>query len=487
MFQQLLNTTAIWLLCLIAYDLFLGMETYYRYNRVYLLVSLLLGIILPAVNWQTTSAIHHTAWVVSVQEVVSVKQNIEQVVTPADPAFDVSSILYLVYFGGVLLYLGLIGKEAILLAGLYRAGRRSKEGKWTVIETDKDHGPFSIFNCIFVGSRQQYDAREWSILLRHEGEHITRLHFIDLILVQLVKVVFWFHPLIYLFRNRILMVHEFQADVTGADQPLEYGAFLVEQALLQSNPTITNSFNRSPIKKRIMMLTKKSSNAKLVKALIAIPVVVCCMLCFTKTAYSYRKGEGNVIVFKGNRFEFSGPAGKQTVEMVDGKGVKTNGSFTDKETGKTEPVTFTVFACPVKMNGEVIHSSGDVTKEPVFQGKEKSFSEYIFNSVRTELAKLEDGEYFIHVAYPVVDREGRLVYYENEGVTASGNRTIDGALKQMIDNKVVEALDNAPKFKPATLKGKAVNWYDVWAVQLGYRIMIKNHTATLQYKEPQQM
>ncbi len=114
---------------------------------------------------------------------------------------------------------------------------------------------------IFVGSRSEYSEGEWGMILAHEQRHSVLLHAVDAALVQTLRIVFWFNPLVYMFSRRLQMVHEYQADKASASQPQEYGRFLVEQAVLQSAPAISQPFNRSPIKNRILMLTKNASVA----------------------------------------------------------------------------------------------------------------------------------------------------------------------------------------------------------------------------------
>ena len=184
MFQQLFNTTAIWLSCLLAYDLFLRTETYHRYNRIYLLAALLSGVFLPAVNWQPAAVAHSIPLSISVQQVASVRESVEQVVVPVKPVWDLAFFLYLIYGAGVLCNLLFIAREITVLVHLYRTGKRSREGQWTVVETHKSHGPFSIFNCLFVERRSRYDAYEWNILLRHEAQHLLKRHIVDVILIQ---------------------------------------------------------------------------------------------------------------------------------------------------------------------------------------------------------------------------------------------------------------------------------------------------------------
>lgn len=238
------------------------------------------------------------------------------------------------------------------------------------------------------------------------------------------------------------------------------------------------------------MLTKRSSKAKMLKALVAIPVALCCIFCFTNNAYSNKKGrgDGRVVEFRGNKIEFEGP--RQTgVTRTDNVNEKDGeATFVIHGTGSVkegdEEVKVTLFSAPVRVNGDTIYCAGDVSEEPKFLGKDKTLSHYLFNSAKNELGRLADGEYFIHISYPVVDKKGTLVYYGMNGVTLGGLGKIDEQAKDIVDKKLTEALENAPKYQPAKVNGKAVAWYDAWGVELGYRVIVKDHIAKLQYKEP---
>lgn len=224
------------------------------------------------------------------------------------------------------------------------------------------------------------------------------------------------------------------------------------------------------------MLTKRSSKRKMLKALVAIPVALCCMFCFTKSAYSFKKGEENVVVFKGNKFEFDGPVG--STRSVSGKELK--GKIDGKE---VEEVIF--FPTVVKMNGKPIESFWNVTQKPVFLGKDKSMSIYLLNSIRSEMEKLEDGEYYVNVNNSIIDEKGNLAYYEVEGVKAYDIKIVK-SVKEAIDSKLRDAIENAPKFKPAELNGKAVV-VDFEAIVFGYRVIVKNHNVEIEYRKPQML
>ena len=250
MLQHLLNTTAIWLLSLLIFDLFLRREKYHGYNRTYLLATFLLGLVLPFWQWSNDAMIKATGLTTPVTETAVLKETILQQSTGM--AVD---WLMIAYIAGVIVSGLLLTREAFAIRRLYRRGTISKDGVWTIVQTGMAHTPFSAFRYVFISSKENYSEEELRMILTHEELHGHALHFVDLALMQLAKVFLWFHPLVYLYHSRLMMVHEYQADAAVEKKPEDYGHFLVEQSILGPAPAISHSFNRSPIKKRILMLT----------------------------------------------------------------------------------------------------------------------------------------------------------------------------------------------------------------------------------------
>ena len=76
MIQYLLNATAIWLLSLVIFDLFLRKETYHSYNRFYLIGTFLLGVFLPLWEWQNSIVIYGQGINQPLQKALKVKEDI---------------------------------------------------------------------------------------------------------------------------------------------------------------------------------------------------------------------------------------------------------------------------------------------------------------------------------------------------------------------------------------------------------------------------
>jgi hypothetical protein len=195
MLQYLLNVTGIWLLSLLAYELLLKKESYHAYNRWYLLGTLLLGIFLPLWQWQGGALFtnYMSATEQPLSRVAIAKETVVTTVAP-QAGNNVEQWLWIVYIAGIAVSLSLIIVDTIKLAIHYKQGSHSVSDGWRIIETGKAHAPFSFRNLLFVSSKAQYEAPEWQMILMHERRHTAMYHLADLVMVQLCKTAFWFHP-----------------------------------------------------------------------------------------------------------------------------------------------------------------------------------------------------------------------------------------------------------------------------------------------------
>lgn len=455
MLQYLLNMTAIWLLSLLVFDLFLRKESFHSYNRLYLIVTLLTGMLLPLWSLQESDIVYITkATEPAIENVSAIKKAIVHS-TAAETTTDYGMLLFYAYATGVVVGLLLLLKEVLTIARLYRKGDKTKDGVWTIIETGKSHSPFSAFRYVFISSKQNYTNDELRMILSHEEQHGHALHFIDLTLFQLVRTLCWFNPLAYIYHNRLLIVHEYQADAAVDKAPSEYGRFLIEQALLSPAPSLSHSFNRSPIKNRIMMLTRKTSALAQSKRAIALPLLLVCVLCFTKNAFSddKRKVNGNTVTYNGNIFTMQ--AFPEDTTYV-----------TDPETGEEKIVIRRMNPIPKLMNNEKIYSEYE-TDENGFTNaitgfntigclSSSSIKQAIINEIKEDLIKLPDDEYNLGISNIILDKKGKIVYHDFEGFFPYHTATkITDDQKKHIEKKIIAVL-NSLAANPAKLNDKPV-------------------------------
>ncbi len=474
--QYLINATAIWLLSLLLYDVLLRKESFHTYNRVYLVGTLLLGALLPLWEWQGAMHILMTDTTVTVQNMRNAKHAVVATMTPnvIVPQSGINWQLWLtvLYLLGAVVAVTTLLVDVVRLIAFTRKGSRSFEDGWTVIETAGSHAPFSFFRTLYVSSRAQYSIAEWQMILSHEGRHASLLHVLDLVLLQVARIIFWFHPLVYVYNKRLLLVHEYQADDVPAERLREYGTFLIEQALLQSAPVITHAFNSGSVRYRISMLSRKSSGNAKAKLLLVVPLVVICLACFTKDGYANGPHkEGSKCTWRGNVIEFRKP--KQPDSYM----------HRNEKTGKLERMPIGWPEPPEQLNGEPIYDGErkDVISSSLVS-KENGLAARIMKEIQKEVEQLEDGEYFILISDVVVDKGGRVAYYENKGILKNG--VGDGfELKNKIDEKISSMLQQSTTYTPANLNGSAVACYyrSLFPDTYGYggytEIEVRNHTV----------
>ncbi|HWZ36194.1 MAG TPA: M56 family metallopeptidase, partial [Mucilaginibacter sp.] len=120
--------------------------------------------------------------------------------------------------------------------------------------------------------------------------HINQKHSLDILFIELLKIINWFNPFIYLLQNSLKITHEYIADEHTAareNDTLSYATFLVNNAYGTGNSSITHSFfNYNLLKKRIIMLNQqRSGTSARLKYLIAVPVFAG-LLCASTLAFS---------------------------------------------------------------------------------------------------------------------------------------------------------------------------------------------------------
>jgi len=133
--------------------------------------------------------------------------------------------------------------------------------EFTKITVPQSTSAFSFFRDIFMGEEIQKDKED--NILAHELVHVKQWHSLDLLFFELARIVFWFNPLVYIYQNRVAELHEFIADERAVKHnKAAHFEMLLSQAFHTQHISFVNQFfNRSLIKKRIVMLQKKKSKA----------------------------------------------------------------------------------------------------------------------------------------------------------------------------------------------------------------------------------
>ncbi len=281
MVHYIIQTIAFQVFFLLIYDVFLKKETFFNWNRFYLLATALLSIILPFIKIESFREVVPQQYIISLPEII---------LGETQTTINNPILLNAVIIGNnngisaweIVFYLGLVMACCLFLYKLIKVivliikNPKTYKGHLIVVKLINSNTAFSFFRYVFLGEFLENEQRE--AILKHELIHVKQKHTIDLLFFEALRIFFWFNPLVYLYQNRITTLHEFIADaeaVKHENKSNYYQNLLAQVFETKSISFINPFFKQSLIKKRIVMLQKtKSKQIKLLKYALLIPMVL---------------------------------------------------------------------------------------------------------------------------------------------------------------------------------------------------------------------
>jgi len=289
MLDYIIQVVFFQLIFIVFYDVFLSKETFFVKNRVYLLGSFVVSLLIPFM-----------AGVLKQANVITQYKQVlpEVIITPSTLLLPKNTTVFTSYIDrvlviGMVVFLVLFLIKLLNIIRLIHRNTQIKKKDYTLILLPNCTKAFSFFKYIFLG--EAIKSQEKQNIIAHELVHCKQKHTLDLLFFELLKILMWFNPLVYVYQKRIALVHEFLSDTALSTkvEKKKYIHSLLSEVFQVENLSFTNQFyKKSLIKKRIMMMTKpKSPNKKQVKYLLLIPIVAM-MLCYV--ACSDEKREENI-------------------------------------------------------------------------------------------------------------------------------------------------------------------------------------------------
>jgi TonB family protein len=257
-----------WILFYACYWLLFRKHTFFSWNRFYLLGSLLVSFALPCIHFPDNVRVLPTA-------VYAVSTIPVYISTPESSklALHWTQFVWAVQIIGAMLMLFKLLEGFRELFKLIGQGDAIPMDDHTlVLLPHNEIGSFSFMKWLVI-NRIDYE-NHFDPILRHEAVHIRQLHSLDILLIELLKMLFWFNPVIWLYKRSLQEVHEFLADEEAPNRD-HYANFLVSYALSAPVASLTNHFfNSSLLKKRILMIYKnRNSDWALGKYLLILPLI----------------------------------------------------------------------------------------------------------------------------------------------------------------------------------------------------------------------
>ncbi len=280
------------------YRLLLSKETFHRFNRIALLGILFLSLLIPFIEVTTAHQTELSQTVLTVEQLLMMAEAMNPVeVTIAQPeelSISWVQVLLLFYLVGIIFFAcrNLYSLSRLLL--LIKSGKRERlEGGVRLIVLEREVAPFSWMRYIVISRKDlEEDGRE---ILIHEMAHIQNRHSIDLLVADICIFFQWFNPGIWLLKQELQNIHEYEADETVINEGIDakdYQLLLIKKAVGTRLYSMANSFNHSKLKKRITMMLKEKSNpwARL-KYLYVLPLAAIAVTAFARPEISERVEE----------------------------------------------------------------------------------------------------------------------------------------------------------------------------------------------------
>lgn len=256
--------------------------TFHRLNRIYLLLTLGLSFMIPWVEIEQKRIVD----VVSVaQEPVTSAQS--EVFEQSAQSLDVKSsglisselnknepvpekkhwLAMLTWEQGSIggYVIGLLVSLVVLARRLWKIALLSKKCPNDVskdwVEVSEPFTAASFFGVVFMNSQALTEEETQQVLL-HEQMHARLFHSVDVLLIELCKVILWFNPAIYFYKKSLAEIHEYEVDAQLAARfDAKTYAYLILKLATQSSHSLVHSFGKHPVTNRIHFLFQKPTSA----------------------------------------------------------------------------------------------------------------------------------------------------------------------------------------------------------------------------------
>jgi len=298
----------------LVFILFLRNERFFFLKRVYLVAGILTSLFFPLIS------VHYTVVLPAIRNfqtdnvVTGAIQNTVSIIP------DLKLVLLVLYLSGVLFVLTLIIRQGRSILRTIKKSEIISLHPAKLIKTPDYNSAFSFFTYVFVNpSVTDIETKE---IMNHELVHIRQKHWFDLLLVELLCMIQWFNPLVWIYIRFIRQNHEYLADEVALQRtsdPAIYKAVLLNQIVGAPVVSLANSFNYSLNKKRFnMMKNIISSPYRKMKILLILPVFAIVLYAFAKPDYRYKYvDESSASNVSGSSLQQNSVKG--TVVQKDGK------------------------------------------------------------------------------------------------------------------------------------------------------------------------
>ncbi|SEG00440.1 BlaR1 peptidase M56 [Halpernia humi] len=439
-------------LFILFYNLVLKNEKLLKFNRFYLIATLLISLAIPFLHYEIAS--------VEVQKISGLQfgesENTIQNIAIKNSIFTFQNVIFTLYF---LIIFFLLIKFLLNLWQINReisSNEKVKNGAFWLILKNEKTAPHSFWKYIFINKNDFQKGNINEKIILHETAHLEQKHSLDLLFIELFLIFFWFNPAFYLYKKAILTNHEYLADdlvLSKSGNVSEYQNLLLTQ-LISEKIFFSNSFNLINTKNRIKMMTKTLSKTAKLKSWMSIPLVAIAFFTFAEKIPAKEISIKSTREISLNKIDFINETKihylKREKDTIKKDTLKPMKQILEKKPEIAPPVP------PVKIKTKDKIESPVAPPLPPIADKIDESAEFPggINALRTQVAntfdisKMSGNEGLIKsTIYFKIDEKGVASNFRAEGTNEIFNAEAIRDLKFVNDGKI---------WKPAILDGKPV-------------------------------
>ena len=433
MITFLIKSTLSLIVLLVFYYLILENEKMHQFNRFFLLFGVLFSLIIPFLSFEIIQTI----------PISTVKiGNIQAVALASNPKNNYLEIAVWSIYGVVTLILFIrFFRNIFEIYSKIKSNKIQVFKKAKLVLLNELHLPYTFLNYIFINKIDFENQKIENELFTHGLTHVNDKHSLDILYIEILRIIFWFNPVFYFYRKAIQLNHEFLADsnVISNHNNISFYQTLLINKTSNINYQLASNFSYSLTKKRLIMMTKSTSKTlNFIKKLSVMPIIVGLLLMFCIKTVAQEKKPLKKSTSKGS---ISKKISKKSLKSIK-KDVLINPAQDTIVAVMGEPPANTIEYN--KYNSESIHKSDGLilSEQPEFIGGKEAFYKYVGQNYKVpDVAGLKGT---IYISF-VVETNGTLT-----DIKCLRDIGFDSG------KEAIRVLKASPIWKPGTIDGQPV-------------------------------
>ena len=277
MLVYILKSSTCLVVFMLFYSFFLEKESIHTFKRFYLLTALALAFGIPLITF--------TQYIETPLQVSQLVLENNTAETKEGLSLYFPIILWSIYGLGVLVFgIKFLFNLSQMIFKIKQNPKR-RNHKTTHVLLQESITPHTFFSFIFLNKQKAEMHQIPKEVILHEETHAKQKHSLDIILTELIQVVFWCNPILYITKRAIKLNHEFLADqevLNKGVSPSTYQQILLAFSSDAREPQLANAINYSLIKKRFtIMKTQTSRKTIWIRSLLSFPLLAILLFSFS--------------------------------------------------------------------------------------------------------------------------------------------------------------------------------------------------------------